>query len=219
MPTWVKWVAIQLVILGLIILPLVFFEAEADAWIAGLIAWSQDRPLLTALVVLFALTVDILLPVPNGLVHTATGSIFGWGFGALVIWLGLTLGCLVAYGLGQLAAKPLAQRWVGEEEFARARAFAARMGAVTLIVTRPVPMFGDLAVLAAGLTRFPFRRYLAITSVTNVGVAIVYAGIGSAAVSDQVSEGAGVSLALLGAVVLPLLAWLCYETYERRRAG
>ena len=212
-PTWVKWVSVAIVLVTTIGVPVALFESQSDALVEGLINWTDRRPLITALVLILALTSDVLFPVPNGVINTAAGSLFGWTLGAGVIWIGLTIGCLLGYGVGRVAGRPLARRIIGERDMAAAHAAAERLGAVTLVVTRTVPMVGDIATIAAGITVYPFSRYVLVTALANAGVAVVFAGIGSAATDLQSPW-----LALLGAVALPLAAWLGYRAVRAWRA-
>ncbi len=210
MPVWLKWLSILVILITTIVIPVALFEDESNAFVEALVAWTDNEPIVTALVVITALTSDILFPVPNGVINTAAGSLFGWGLGSLVIWIGLTLGCLLGYGVGTFAGQPLARKFVGEKDLEKAHEFAERLGAVTLVVTRTVPMFGDIATLAAGMTTYPFRRYLVITGLANAGVAVVFAWIGAEAVESE-----SVWLGMLGAIVLPLVAWLLYRVFHR----
>lgn len=206
-----KWLSVVIVLITTIIVPLVLFEDESNTLMNTMIRWAQDEPLPTALVVILALSSDVLFPVPNGVVNTVAGSLFGWVMGALVIWLGLTLGCLIGYGVGSVAGRPLTRRFVGADDLRAAHDFAARLGAVTLVVTRTVPMVGDIATIAAGITSYPFGKYILITSLANAGVAIVFAGIGS-----QAEETGSVMLAFVGAIALPLAAWLLFKLSQLR---
>ena len=42
-----------------------------------------------SLVVIVALTADVILPVPNGLTNTLAGVSLGWAIASLVVWVGL----------------------------------------------------------------------------------------------------------------------------------
>ena len=95
---------------------------------------------------------------------------------------------------------------------AAAHEAAERLGAVTLVVTRTVPMVGDIATIAAGITVYPLGRYVLVTALANAGVAVVFAGIGSAATDLQSPW-----MALSGAVALPLAAWLGYRAVQALR--
>lgn len=205
-----RWLALAgigaLVLLG----PLIF--AEQIEQIAGAaVETARERPLLVAGLIVLALALDLFLPVPNGVTNTLAGAIFGFAGGALVIWTGLMAASLLGYGAGALAARPLARRLLGEEELARAHRFAEGLGPLVLILSRPVPVFAELATLAAGMAGMPARLFLTLTALANLAVALVYAAIGAAAMSSQ-----SATLAMLGAVVLPLAAWLAFRRWNGR---
>ena len=193
-----------------IIVPLLLFQSQSNQLVDDMLRWSENQPGTTAAVLIGALAADVFLPVPNGVINTLTGSLFGWLLGAVIIWLGLTLGCITGYAAGKFAGQPLITRFVGRDDLAQAEEFAARSGGPALVITRAVPMFGDISTIAAGMTSYPFSRYMVIVSLANVGVAFVFAGIGSAA-SETESE----LLAILGALVLPAIAWLAYRTFHK----
>ncbi|MEM7099623.1 MAG: VTT domain-containing protein [Pseudomonadota bacterium] len=210
LPGWAKWLVVVILLFTTLIIPLVFFEDQSNSYATELIEWSQSEPWLAGAVLISALTADVFLPVPNGVINTVAGSMFGWVLGSVVIWLGLCLGCLVGYLVGRHAGAPLAVRLVGKADLDEARGLAARIGAPTLVLTRTVPMFAEVTTLAAGITGYPFKRFLVLTSLANVGVAIVFAGIGSAA--SELESGL---LAFVGAVALPAAAWLIYRVIKR----
>jgi len=207
-PIWSKWAAVVIILITTLVVPLALLEPESSALVERVLGWTQNDPLTTAAVLVAALIADVFLPVPNGVLNTLAGSLFGWTLGAVVIWVGLTLGCVVGYGAGHYAGLPLARKIIGEADLRSARAHAQRLGAPTLVVARTVPMFAEVTTMAAGITGYPFARFIAVTGLANVGVAVVFAGIGSAA-----SEVASGTLAFVGAAVVPLLAYLGYRLF------
>ncbi len=204
---WLVLAAIgALVLLG----PLVF--ADQIEQIANTAAdKARHHPMMVASLIVAALALDVFLPVPNGVTNTLAGAIFGFAGGMAVIWIGLMAASLLGYGVGAMAARPLARRLLGEQELERAHRFAAGFGPILLILSRPVPVFAELASLAAGMSAMPLRLFLLLTGLANLAVAFVYAGIGAAAMSSN-SGG----LAMLGAVILPLCAWLTYRWWLGR---
>lgn len=172
---------------------------------------ARHHPMMVASLIVAALALDIFLPVPNGVTNTLAGAIFGFAGGMAVIWIGLMAASLLGYGVGAMAARPLARRLLGEQELERAHRFAVGFGPFLLILSRPVPVFAELASLAAGMSAMPLRLFLLLTGLANLAVAFVYAGIGAAAMSSN-SGG----LAMLGAVILPLCAWLTYRWWLGR---
>jgi uncharacterized membrane protein YdjX (TVP38/TMEM64 family) len=206
-----RWLALAAVGTVVLLGPLVFAE-QIEALASAAVETARDRPLLVAAMIVMALALDVFLPVPNGVTNTLAGAIFGFAGGAMVIWTGLMAASLLGYGVGALAARPLARRLLGEEELARAHRFAEGLGPLVLILSRPVPIFAELAALAAGMAAMPLRLFLALTALANLVIALVYAGIGSAAMTS----GSG-SLAMVGGVGLPLAAWLAYRWWDRRK--
>ena len=213
MPSWLKWTGIFLSLMIIIAIPLVLFEEDINELIDTLIVMAADDPLPTASIVVLALTSDVLFPVPNGIIYTLAGTLFGWTFGAVVIWTGLMLGSTLGYGFGLIAAKPVTRKLVGDSDMDKAHELSERMGAAALVVTRTVPMIGDIFTIAAGITSYPFKKYLLIVSLANLGVAVVYGWIGATAI-----ETGSELLAFIGAVGIPLVAWLGYQVFQKVRA-
>jgi len=207
-----RWLAIAAVLMLVIGVPLIFrdqFMAASDAILAA----ADERPLAAAAFIIAALTLDLFLPVPNGVTNTLAGAAFGFSVGTLVIWLGLMGASLAGYAFGRWAARPLAQRLLGADDVARAHALAERAGPIALILSRPVPVLAEAMAIAAGVAGMSFARFALVMALANMGVAMLFAAIGAAAV-EQVSA----ELLMLGAIGLPLIFWLSWQGIERWRA-
>ena len=203
-----RWLILLAIGFFLLIGPLVFMEQIEQA-AAVAVETAQDRPLLVAGMMILLLALDVFLPVPNGVINTLAGAIFGFAGGVVVIWTGLMAASVLGYGAGVLAARPLARRLLGEDELNRAHRFAQRLGPLVLILSRPVPIFAELATMAAGMANMAPRLFILLTAISNLVVAAVYAAIGVAAMST----GSG-TLAMLGGAVLPAGAWLAYRRWH-----
>lgn len=206
MPVWARWVTFVIVFLTTIAIPLLVLEGPAEAWGAAALEWAGENPWQVAGLVIVALTADVMLPVPNGMTNTLAGAALGWGPATLVVWAGLCGGALFGYGVGRFAGRPLARMLVGADDLAAAEQMTEDIGVTTLILSRPVPAIAELVTLAAGITRMPFGRFLLTTVVANLGVAIVFAGIGAAALASG-----SATLAFIGAAILPAGLWLGYR--------
>ena len=77
---------------------------------------------------------------------------------------------------------------------------------MSLILARPVPAFAELSTLAAGITNMPFRKFIYVMILSNIGVAIVFSGLGAAALSSGSS-----TLAFFGAALLPAMLYYLYK--------
>ncbi|KQZ65328.1 hypothetical protein ASD67_02670 [Sphingopyxis sp. Root1497] len=206
-----RWLAIVALLFLIIGLPLIFrdqFMAASDAVLAA----ADERPIAAAAFIIAALTLDLFLPVPNGVTNTLAGAAFGFPVGTLVIWLGLMGASLAGYAVGRWAARPLAKRWLGADDVEKAHALAERAGPIALILSRPVPVLAEVMAIAAGVSAMAFARFALVMALANLGVAMLFAAIGAAAI-----EQASTELLMLGAVGLPLLFWLSWQGIERWR--
>lgn len=204
-----RWFAIVFLLASIVGVPLIFhdeFVAASDRILAA----ADERPLAAAALIVAALTLDVFLPVPNGVTNTLAGAAFGFAIGTLVIWLGLMGGSLAGYAIGRWAARPLAKRFLSADDLARAHELAERIGPVALILSRPVPFLCEVTAMAGGIAAMAFRRFAIVIALANMGIAMLFAAIGAAAV-----EQASPTLLMLGAVGLPLSAWLGWQGVER----
>lgn len=207
-----RWFIIAALLFLIIGMPLIFrhqFIAASDAILAA----ADERPLAAALFIIAALTLDLFLPVPNGVTNTLAGAAFGFALGTLVIWLGLMGASLAGYAAGRWAARPLARRLLGADDVDKAHKLAERVGPVALIVSRPVPVLAEVMAIAAGVSAMAFVRFALVMALANLGVAMLFAAIGASAVAQDSS-----TLLMLGAVGLPLAFWLGWQAIEKWRA-
>jgi uncharacterized membrane protein YdjX (TVP38/TMEM64 family) len=196
------WAAVLAVLLALILIPFFLWE-DAFTQKAAELAKADAAPALMALAFAGLLAADVALPVPSSLVSVLAARLLGFFPGCLTIWLGMTAGCLAGYWLGAKGGAKAAEKFVGAPELERARGLALRFGAPFLAVSRAVPVLAEASVILAGMTGMPLRRFMAVTSLSNLGIALIYSMLGTL----QLQEGS-LLLAIGGAVMFPALAIL-----------
>lgn len=206
---WLTIIGLLAIVVGV---PLIFRE-EFIAISDRVLAAADERPFAAAALIVAALTLDVFLPVPNGVTNTLAGAAFGFALGTFVIWLGLMGGSTAGYALGRWGARPLAAWLLGADDLERAHRIAERAGPVALIASRPVPILCEMTPIAAGIAGMAFGHFLFAVALGNLGVGVVYAAIGAAAVERTSTE-----LLMLGAIGVPLAAWLGWQAIERWRA-
>ena len=206
MPKLLKWLTFIIVFFTTIILPAIFLETSFTRYGEMALSWAGENSLYTSVVVIIALTADVFLPVPNGLTNTLAGASLGWAFASIIVWAGLNFGAIFGYLVGRYAARPLAIKIVGTEDLERAENSAKDIDVMGLILARPVPAFAELSTLAAGITKMPFKKFIYVMILSNIGVAVVFSGLGAAALSSGSS-----TLAFFGAAFLPALLYLAYR--------
>tara|TARA_B100002019_G_scaffold254488_1_gene236569 strand:- start:1959 stop:2591 length:633 start_codon:yes stop_codon:yes gene_type:complete len=203
-----KWISFITVIITTLILPLIFFETSFVKYGEMALKWAGENSLYVSLVVISALTLDVFLPVPNGLTNTLAGISLGWAKASFVVWLGLNTGAILGYFVGRFAARPIAKKLIGDKDLAQAEESAKNIDILGLILARPVPAFAELSTLAAGMIKMPFKKFLYVIVITNIGVAIIFSGLGAAALSNESS-----TIAFFGVAILPAILYTFYKKY------
>ena len=203
-----KWISFITVIITTLILPLIFFETSFVKYGEMALKWAGENSLYVSLVVISALTLDVFLPVPNGLTNTLAGISLGWAKASFVVWLGLNTGAILGYFVGRFAARPIAKKLIGDKDLAQAEESAKNIDILGLILARPVPAFAELSTLAAGMIKMPFKKFFYVIVITNIGVAIIFSGLGAAALSNESS-----TIAFFGVAIFPAILYIFYKKY------
>ena len=208
-----RWLLLGLILLALILVPFVLFEARFLETVERLLHADSSRLVVIAGVSIL-LASDVILPVPSSVVATASGMLLGVAQGAIVTWVGMQAGALVGYGLGRSAGVRATTRFVGEAEIERASRLHRRWGAFSLIAARAVPVLAESSVVLAGAVRMPLGQFAWLTGVSNAAIALVYASVGTHALESSAFLFAFVaSMAIPGAVM-----WI-HHVIERRAAA
>jgi uncharacterized membrane protein YdjX (TVP38/TMEM64 family) len=166
-------------VLAVVLLPYALLGPSFEDAAAAIFANQTSRLAVAGLGALL-LAADMVLPIPSSLVATGLGAALGWFAGMLVSAVGLTIGCVLGFALGRSAGRrfssgPLA----ADEDFVRN--IVARYGIIAVVLCRGVPVLAEASVIAAGALGMPAWACFAGTTLANVGIASVYAGIGAAA--------------------------------------
>lgn len=196
-----RWVwklgILSLVLIALVIVPFVLFGDELEAYTRSFLRDTSSAPLVAVMGIIL-LIADVLLPIPSSVVSSALGVLLGFPLGIIAAAVGLTLGCAVGYGLGRWLGHDYARREMGKEDFSRLEGSINRYGLVVLALCRPVPVLAEASVVAAGVLGMRVVPVMLVTGFANIGVALVYVGLGSAA--DGLT---GIALAFAAAIVMP----------------
>ena len=206
MAIFLKWLLFIIVFFTTIIIPTIFLETPFSRYGEMALAWAGENTLYTSIVVVTALTADVFLPVPNGLTNTLAGASLGWALASFIVWIGLNLGAVFGYLVGRYAARPLAEKIVGRDDLKKAEDSAKDIDVMGLILARPVPAFAELSTIAAGITKMPFKKFTYVMILSNIGVAVIFSGLGAAALSSGSS-----TLAFFGAALFPALLYFMYR--------
>jgi uncharacterized membrane protein YdjX (TVP38/TMEM64 family) len=185
-----KAVRLTLIIIIAVLIPVVPFlvvgELPGERWLSE----ADDNALLFGATGSGLLALDIALPIPSSLVGTALGARLGFWAGSIWCWLGLMIGNMVGYGFGQLFPRRFATLLPLEPSQA------------ILFLSRPVPVFAEAIVMAAGAIRLPLLPFFLSCALGNAIFAVALCANATLWLS---ADWAGA--ALVFPMLLPLLAW------------
>jgi uncharacterized membrane protein YdjX (TVP38/TMEM64 family) len=173
----VRVAVIWVVLIALVLVPFLLFEDQFNAFSARMTS-SDTARWLAASSIFGLLALDVVLPVPSSIVSTAAGVLLGFWRGMAVVWSGMMVACFIAYWLGARFSG-FARRFIGDDGVARADRLGRKYGDWTIIICRPVPVLAEASVVFAGLVRAPFARFVVLTALSNLGIAIGYAAFGA----------------------------------------
>lgn len=169
----------------------------------------SDATFATALLGVSLLTADVLLPVPSSLVMVANGALFGFVGGSVISLVGNVAGFLLAYYLGSRSL-PFVRKFVSEQELGRASRVLQRWGVPALIITRPLPILAETAVIMAGVSKLPFARSLAAAATGSLPGCLLYAWAGS-----QAKHFDATVIIFLALILLAAAAWAIDKHWVR----
>ncbi|HEY1599518.1 MAG TPA: VTT domain-containing protein [Pirellulales bacterium] len=196
----IRWSVAVILVLLVPIIPFLSFgeslEARVGRWFD-----SSLSPVATAAIIVGVLASDVLLPIPSSFVSTLAGARLGLIGGALVVWLGMTLGAIIGFTLARVFGRPLAVRLSSVDDLRRMELLGEDRGPAILAVTRPLPVLAEASVLLLGVVGIPWRRFMPVVALANLGLAAAYAALGYYAGQEE-----NLAVALLASIALPLLA-------------
>jgi len=199
---------------GLVIVSFLLFEQQIQDALAHLNLYLPSTPAQKfnlALLLIALLAFDVVLPVPSSMVALLAIAMLGSLGGYLVIFIGLCLGAGLGYALGAGYFRLLSgrlglhQRQPGQLGY--------RLGTLSLICLRGVPVLAETSVVAAGMQGYPLRSFLLVTTLANAGLALAYSAIGSFLVEQN-----ALLLTLLAGMLLPALFIAARSLFKPRHA-
>lgn len=163
-----KNILLWAILATLVLVPFFLFEADVARFAETSLAAARGDILFSALVLFLFLASDIFLPVPSCLVSAACGSVLGVYLGFLVSFSAMTVSSVIGYAIGRFFAS-----------FARRISGASISKPIFLLAMRPVPVLAECSIVYAGIRRYSVAQCAFWTTLGNIVVSAVYAGIGA----------------------------------------
>jgi uncharacterized membrane protein YdjX (TVP38/TMEM64 family) len=149
--------------------------------------------------------VHVIVWYPAEILDAAAGYVFGFGLGFPLVQASWVASGVVAYWVGQHAARPLLYRFVGEERFQRLERLIDRGGTTFLLAARLIPIVPfSLMGYVCGAARVPLVRFIWTTAVGYAPITAYFTYLGSRLEGFSIEDpilwvgGAALILALFG---------------------
>ncbi len=191
--------------------------------------------LIAICLAVFLEELGIPMPIPTDILIIFAGVAGAGSLSRLALWfvllsLASALGSSGLYFAVRRGGRPLVERFgryvhLGPEQLARAERTLERSGWLGIAVGRAIPGLRYVTVIACGLLRVPYRRYLTAHLVGSSVYIVVFLALGSIfgeAIVKQI-HAPELALRLLWLLVLAvglplLLGWLCFRGHARHVA-
>ncbi|HEY6729972.1 MAG TPA: VTT domain-containing protein [Solirubrobacterales bacterium] len=138
---------------------------------------------------------------PAEIVDAAAGFAYGFFPAMALVMTGWLLNGLICWAIGGRVARPLLDRWFGEERFERAEKAIERGGATLLIAMRLIPILPfSIVSYAAGAARVPVWRFIWTTLIGYLPITAISVYFGTRLEGLSLTDPLviGSALALLG---------------------
>ena len=173
-----RWLRIGGLAVTLFVLPILIILPFGDQLVDIARNLGSQSAAAAFIAVILLLALDSVALIPHGLIGALAGTALSWPLAAAATWLGIMAASCIAYAIGRFAGRPLARRLLGSDDLDAAEKRAAGISALLLFATRPVPVVGEVILIAAGIARYSFRRFLIAIGSANTVLALAYTGLG-----------------------------------------
>lgn len=183
---------------ALVVIPFLIFGEDINRWILDAVDSTKDDRITVALLLFSVLALDIFFPVPSCLVSTLCAVLLGPWLGFSVSFSAMCTSAAIGYLIG-LGCAPLAGKLMNASEESM-DSYSDRMGAIYLLLLRPVPVLSECSAVYAGMRRVAPSVCILWLGLGNAVVSAVYAVVGALGRStDSPLPAFGAALLLSGA--------------------
>jgi uncharacterized membrane protein YdjX (TVP38/TMEM64 family) len=162
-----------IIIVSVIIISFLLFD-DMEVFFTNMLKQAGDNIKTYTAVSFFALASDILLPVPSSIVMFTNGYILGTLYGAALSFVSLMVGSVIGYYLGKFTS--LGFKSKADD---KANNIVARYGALSVLITRGIPVLAETICIICGFNKMPFKKYMIYNITGYVPLCLLYAFCGS----------------------------------------
>lgn len=162
-----------IVIVSVIIVSFLLFD-ELEFFFNEMLQQARSDHTTYALSSFVILGCDIILPVPSSIVMFTNGYVLGMVYGAALSLLSLSAGAIVGYYLGKFTSLGLKSK-----SDDKANSIISRYGALSILITRGIPVLSETICIICGYNKMPFKKYFMYNIIGYFPLCLLYAFCGS----------------------------------------
>lgn len=142
---------------------------------------SQEHPILQlpGMTGIGLLIADLFLPIPNSIVISLLGRIYGGFAGGLYATTGLVGAGLLGYLITRIFGSQTATKFLSEESLKQLRELFDNHGMLLIATTRPLPIIPEVLFCLAGLCPMSFWKFSIAILAGSAPTAFVFSFLGS----------------------------------------
>lgn len=209
-----RLVATFFLLAALVLIPFAIWGEGLEVMFSqeGTIAWLDKYGNWAWLVGMGLLMADLLLPLPNSLIMSAFGYLYGWFWGGILAVAGSFLAGALGYELCRRVGEKAVVWILGEKDRSRGEKLFASSGGWLVALSRWLPVLTEVIACLAGLNRMPARSFYLSLFAGTVPLGFTYAAIGALGVENPL-WAIGIS------VGLPPILWWIFRTWMKNVEG
>jgi uncharacterized membrane protein YdjX (TVP38/TMEM64 family) len=174
------------------------FEGQCEAWLNS----HKNQHGVFAVVSFCVLFSDILLPVPSSIVMFTNGAELGALAGAVLSFAAAVSGSMFGFFIGRFSGKAI-NRFLSQKNKEQADLAFKKYGAITIIITRGIPVLSEAVSITSGLRQIKAFDCLWLNMVGYAPVCLLYAVCGNYA-----TEKYSFFLAFGGSLLIAFIYWM-----------
>lgn len=162
-----------IIIVSVIIISFLLFD-DVEYFFINMLKEASDNIKTYTAISFFVLASDILLPVPSSIVMFTNGYVLGTVYGSVLSLFSLMTASIIGYYLGKFTS--LGFKSKSDD---KANNIMARYGALSILITRGIPVLAETICIICGFNKMPFKKYMIYNIAGYIPLCLLYAFCGS----------------------------------------
>ncbi|MGH7158073.1 MAG: TVP38/TMEM64 family protein [Candidatus Saccharimonadales bacterium] len=169
--------------------------------------------------VLLKASTYVIAPLSGVSVKLASGALFGVWEGLALSVAADALGSSLNYWIARTFGRKGVQKFAGKQSLSQVDRVASKVATwqILLIARQVLSFMYDFISYAAGLARFRFDQFLAVSTLGSIPISLVYALLGDAAVES--SSVLRIMIGVFGAALIAAIIGYSYHRLQLRKLG